>query len=773
MAEKTAATRTVSKASGFGQSVPMVDGKEKVTGKAQYAVDITMPGMLHGKVLRSPHAHARILSIDTSKAEKLPGVRAVVTHADTSGEIIGFSQYNDHYIFAKDEVRFVGDEVAAVAATSENIAKKALALIEVEYEVLDAVFTVEDALAEGAPLVHSENPGNIAHEISYARGDTDAAFAACDVVIEEEFSTSPAHPAYIEPQACVASYGTNGVMDIWANTQSPGGSIREKTAIVLGLPLGQVRIHQTFLGGGFGGKVWQHIIPATAVLAKKARLPVRMVYTRREDLANTPSRVPMKFRLKMGADKSGRILAKETLVVADNGAYSINAPIVIDTAATRIENLYRFENIRTTARLVYTNKIASGTFRGFGNPQGTFMVESMMDMLADKLGMDPGDIRKVNVVYPGYTSVHGWKITSCEVAQCIDKVKELSGWEEKRRTNRFGYGIGMSCVIHVNGNRSCFPAFDGSTAFISVDESGGASVMCGDGDIGQGASTIFAQIAAEEIGLPLSAVRVLRTDTEFGGFAFGAFASRITLNGGNAVRDAAKNVRMALLETAAEMRGGEVDEFSIVDGVVYDSTGWSASVSDVSLQYIYSHAGTHLRREGIFIPQDVVIADKVTKYGNISAAYSFACHVAEVEIDQDTGKVEVLNYYAVHDAGNVINPMLAEGQIEGGVAQGLGYALYEDYHFGPDGRMLNNSFLDYKLPTFKDVPNIVCGFAESEDPVGPMGAKGLGEPTIVPVAAAVGNAIANALGTRICHMPFGAEKVRGTVQKILKERGQP
>ncbi|MDR0840822.1 MAG: xanthine dehydrogenase family protein molybdopterin-binding subunit [Christensenellaceae bacterium] len=752
-----------------GQSVPMVDACEKVTGKAIYGADVEMPGMLYGRVLRSPHPHAKILSIDAAEAQRLPGVRAVVTWADTSGELIGFSQYSDHYIFAKDEVRFVGDEVAAVAAVDEDTAHRALKLIKVEYEVLPAVYTLDEAMAPGAPLVHDVTPENIAHQITYSRGDVDAAFAKCDVILEETFETSPAHPAYIEPQACLAAFDAYGNADIYANTQSPGGSIREKTAQVLGLPLGKVRIHQTFLGGGFGGKVWQHIIPATAVLARKAGRPVKMMYSRREDLACTPSRVPMRMKLKMGADRTGRILAKETLVLADNGAYCINSPIVIDTAATRIENLYRFENIRTTAKLIYTNKVSTGTFRGFGNPQGTFMVESMMDMLAKELAMDPAQIRIVNAVHPGYVTAHGWKINSCELEQCIHEVKRISGWEEKRKANRFGYGIGMSCVIHVNGNRSCFPAFDGSTAYISMNESGEAMVMCAEGDLGQGASTVFAQIAAQEIGLPMESVRVLRVDTEYAGFAFGAFASRITVNGGNAVRHAAAAVRRALLETAAGMRGGDVDTFTIHQGIVTDGTGWSATVAEVSLQYIYAHAGTNLRCDGFFIPPDVVIADKVTKYGNISCAYSFAAHVAEVEVDKDTGKVEVLNYYAVHDAGKLINPMLAEGQIEGGVAQGIGFALYENYCYGTDGHMLNNSFLDYKLPTFKDVPKITTGFAQGCDPVGPMGAKGLGEPTIVPVASAIGNALADALGERITQMPFTAEKVKGVVRRVMAQ----
>lgn len=754
----------------YGNNIPMVDGYEKVTGRAVYATDVVLPNMLYGKVLRSPFAHAKILSIDTSEAEKLPGVVAVVTNADTTKVKFSNSPYLDQYLFAEDEVRFVGDEVAAVAAEDELTAEKALKLIKVEYQELPAVFTIDEALKPGAPLVHTELESNVAHEIHYERGDIDSAWKDCVAVVEQVFETSAHHPAYIEPQATVASVDLDDNVDIYAGTQCPAGNPRNLVSTITGIPRSKVRIHQCFVGGGFGGKVWQHVMHIAVVLSRKARRPVKVVYDRAEDLSCTPRRVPMRLTLKMGADKEGHILAKETLIEADNGAYTINSSVVVDTTATRVESLYRFKNIRDTAKLIYTNILPSGTFRGFGNPQGTFMVECVMDMLAEKLGMDPVDIRLVNAVHPGDVSAHGWEIQSCELSQCIKMAAEKSHWKELRGKGEFGHGIGMGCCIHVNGNRSVFPAFDGSSAFIRLNENGKAELMCADGDIGQGASTVFAMIAAQTIGLKVEDILIQRVDSAISGFAFGAFASRITLNAGNAVKDAAEKIKAKLVSTAAVLANCKEEEIVIEDSMIKAGNGWSETVAEVSLQYLYQHGGAYMREEGFYMPPGVIMADKKTKIGNISPAYSFASHVAEVNVDIDTGKLEIAHYYGIHDTGEVINPMLAEGQIEGGVLQGLGYAIYENYYFDKSGKMLNSSFLDYKVPTSMDMPELESAFAESHEDRGPFGAKGLGEPTIVPVAAAVANALYDAVGIRFTEMPFTPEKVWRAIVEAKKER---
>ena len=606
-----------------GQSVSMVDAVEKVTGKAIFTVDVNLTDMLHAKILRSPYAHAKIKSIDISAAEALPGVYAVVTIEDTTRKKFSMSAVNDQTLFADGEVRFIGEEVAAVAAVDLHTAKKALELIKVDYEEIPAVFNVEDAMMPGAPLVHANIPGNLPHEIAYTRGDIESAWEKCTATVEETFETSIAHPGYIEPQACAAVFDAYGNVDIYAGNQSPCGAMREKVSDILGIPIGNIRIHQTFIGGGFGGKSWQHIIPITVALARKAKKAVKLVYTRKEDLSTTPPRVPMKLHIKMGADNTGRILAKESFILGDNGAYSINAPIVVDTAATRVESLYSFKNIKTSAKLAYTNKIPTGTYRGFGNPQGTYMVECAMDMLAEKLGMDPVQIRLVNAVQPDEITANGWEISSCELTQCIQKAAEISDWVEKKKNKRFGHGIGMACCIHVNSNRSVYPHFDGSTASVTFNENGEAVVFCSDGDIGQGASTVFAQIAADVLGLDMSKVKIKRVDG-YGQMAFGAFASRITLNAGNAVYKAAMDLKKKIMGMAASMAGcGEESDFYMENGYVTNGT-WKAELLDVIMKYVYFHVGRYPEGEGEFKPDNVVMADKKTKYGNISTAYSFA-----------------------------------------------------------------------------------------------------------------------------------------------------
>ncbi|MGI6507809.1 MAG: xanthine dehydrogenase family protein molybdopterin-binding subunit [Saccharofermentanales bacterium] len=748
-----------------GESVPMVDAVEKVTGKAKYSTDIALPNMLCGKVLRSPYSHARIKNIDTSAAEKLPGVAAVVTWSDSSGIPFSSSQYHDQYILAKDKVRFVGDEVAAVAAVDEQTAIEALELIKVDYEILPAVYDIDSALAEDAPIIHEDLDNNVRHNLEYERGDIESAWKHCVAVVEETVCTSRQHPAYIEPQSAVVDIDTDGRIEVWASSQIPAGEIRKKIALIVGVPLDDVRVHQTFVGGAFGGKVWQHIVPLTALLAKKANQAVRLTYNRREDLTCTPTRLNMRMRLKMGADAEGNILAKETEIVADNGAYCINSPVVVDTAATRIESLYRFKNISTKAKLVYTNTVPTGTFRGFGNPQGTFMVESVMDKLAEKLGIDPSEIRKINGVKPGDVSAHGWEIKSCELEQCIDKAVEASNWKEVKRDAQYGHGIGMACCIHVNGNRSVSPAWDGANASVKITEGGQAIVSCADGDIGQGASTTYAQIVADVLNIPLEKIRVVRVDTDNVGLGFGAFASRVTYLAGNAVKAAALIAKQKLFDHAALMAGDKQDQnMYLSDGHVKNFAGWSKPIGKVAEDYAYSHSGVPLYGNGYFTPPNVVMADFKTKYGNISSTYSFACHVAEVEVDLETGKIRIDNYVAVHDSGKLINPMLAEGQVVGGVVQGVGYSIFEDYYFDREGVILNNSFLDYKLPTSVDIPNITTIFADSNEPTGPMGAKGIAEITIVPVAAAIGNALYDALGKRVTTMPFTPERVLAAIK---------
>jgi len=481
----------------------------------------------------------------------------------------------------------------------------------------------------------------------------------------------------------------------------------------------------------------------------------------------------MRIRIKMGADREGKILAKEMDILADNGAYSINAPVVVDTAATRVDSLYRFKNLKTTTRLVYTNNPASGMFRGFGNPQSTFAVECMMDMLAEKLQMDPVEISLKNATQCGDVTAHGWEIKSCELSSCIRKAAAAIGWQEKKSSPRRNRGIGMACVIHVSGNRSVFPPFDGSTATVRINENGEAYVLPSDGDIGQGMSTVSAQIAAEALGFPVEKVRVHRVDTDWSGFGLGASASRVTTIGGNAVKLAAEDAKRQLLEHAAIMLKTAKEELDIEDGNVINSKSGAvlASAAEAAKFAVHSSGGDYIVGRGKYVTPGVVIADAKTKYGNISSAYSFGAHAAEVEVDVETGKVTVLRYVAAHDSGQIVNPLLAQGQVEGGVVQGLGFSFCENMHF-ENGKLLNDSFLDYKVPLALDIPPIETIFVDSYDPNGPFGAKGLGEPVLVPVPCAISNAIYDAVGIRLTELPFSPERVREAWKKKQRKAGE-
>ncbi len=634
-----------------GRSVTSVDGLEKVTGAARFTADLSRPGMLWGRALRSPLPHARILRIDARKALALRGVRAVVTGADCPRHTFG-NLIKDQHVVAFDKVRYIGDEVALVAATDPDIAREAVDLIEVEYEPLPAVFDIDDAIREGAPLVH-EAARNIAHQISIVRGDIAGAFSRCHEIVEEDFETSKVHQAYLETHACLADVDDRGRVELWSGNQSPGRT-RFQLAQALDIPIGNIRVHQAFVGGGFGGKAYQHVVFLSVALAMKVRRPVMMVFDRTEDFACTLPRVPMRIHIKMGCDRDGRLLGKEMRIVADNGAYSVNAPAVVDTAATRVDSLYRIPALRNEAMLVYTNQEPTGMFRGFGNPQSTFAVESCMDMLAERVGLDPVEIRLLNGTQTGDVTIHGWKIRSCALSDCIRKVADKIGMDHAKgagtttKADKKGplRGVGLGCVIHVNGNRSVFAAFEGSCARVRLDESGFAYVSSSCGDIGQGASTTFAQIAAEILGLPMSAMRVERSDTSITGFGLGAFASRVTVLAGNAVREAAEDLRNRIVGICADEWGVPEDDIRLEGGRATASATGSERIpaegltlGDVARLYTYAHGGENLEGKGHFTPDDVVIADKKTKYGNISGTYTFGAQGVEIEIDPDTGRI--------------------------------------------------------------------------------------------------------------------------------------
>ena len=752
------------KFSVVGRRVQRVEGFDKVTGDSKFIADIYLPGMLVGKVLRSPFAHARIRHIDTRKAEKLPGVRAVVTAEDTIKRPWG-AFFADQYILSVGKTRYVGEEVAAVAAIDPDIAEEAVDLIEVDWEPLTGVFDAEEAMRDGAPLVHDDKPNNIAMTMDIERGNIAQAFAESDVIVEDTFQSMPQWHCAIETIGSVAEYAPNGKYTIYMNTQTLFNA-RYRIATALGVPETDVRIIQSAVGGGFGGKSCDdNNALVAAVLARKARRPVKLINTREEEfLAGCRPRVFMKIDVRLGFKKDGRIRAKHIKVIADNGAYSAKAPAITGVAAMRHDTCYKYSDVKTEALLVYTNKIPTGAFRGFGNPSAEWAVEQAIDLGAHELGIDPLEIARINAAETGYVSPHGNRVTSCELKQCLDMAEKMVDWKAKRANKAPDTGLGLACTVHVSGKRH-FGDYDGSSATIKLNEDGKALILSGEGECGQGVHTAMCQIAAEELGVRVEDVEISRADTDLTTFCLGAFASRLTYVSGNAVKNAAANVKQQLFQQASEMLEANAEDLIANDGRIFVKgvEGKSIAVADVARARLFRHNGAPIVGSGSF-DADSVLPDS-TRFGNESGAYNYGVQAAQVHVDRQTGQVKVLKFVIASDCGTVIYPIGAEGQVEGGLAQGIGYALTEGLQFD-EGRPVNPNFSDYRIPSMRDMPPLEHAFADSYEPTGPFGAKGLGELNMDPTAAVISNAIFDAVGVRIKTLPITPEKIL----KALREK---
>ncbi len=756
---------TIDHFSTVGKRTPRVDGPDKVRGRTKYLDDLKFPGMLYGKVLRSPYPHARILKIDTSRAEKLLGVRAVATVEDTPKNKFGSyrSGVKDELILALDKVRYVGDEVAAVAAIDKEIAQEALSLIQVEYEELPTVFSIDEAMRADSPQIHEEADGNIASHTITVRGDPEKGFKEADFIFEDRFETHLQIHGYLEPVGCIASWDSAGKLTVWAPSQNPSWS-RFIFSEALNVPMGRLRVVQTFIGGAFGGKLEQKQYLVAAILAKKARKPVKMVNARDEEFQTSMPRVPMVIHLRMGIKKDGALAAKEHRIFADNGAYTKYASAVVNLGTYRVDGLYRLKNIRNENYLIYTNKVPTSAFRGFGNPQITFAMESMLDHLAEGIGMDPLELRLRNAAEPGDITAHGFKYTSCGLKDCLKQVAEGIEWKSKRNRRGTRRGVGVSATSHVCGNRSFFPLFDGATAYVRIDEGGKVKVITGEVEVGQGLLTAYASIAAEELGVSIGEVTVEAPDTDIAPFGLGTWGDRGTFIGGGAVKLAATDARMQLFDKAAEMLEADASDLECEEGKIFvkGSPQKNLPFLEVAADAVYTKGGAPILGKGTFVP-DSEIADQ-TRYGNISGAYAFGAQAAEVEVDEKTGEVRLVRIVAAHDVGRALNRATTEAQIEGATAQGIGYALFEEVNF-EEGVMLNPGFLNYRIPTALDVPPITSLLVETIDPAGPFGAKGVAEPAMTPTAPAIANAIYDAVGVRVKSLPITPKKVLEGLEK--------
>lgn len=755
-----------------GKPIPMLNAVEKVTGAMCFGADFTLPGALYGKILRSPIPHGWITRIDTSKARSLPGVTAVIAGPEMDLPLFTAAgqRIDDDRVLVKDKVHYVGDEIAAVAAVDEDTAVKALQLIEIDFDELPAMFTPEEAMSPGAPMIHDHMPSNIADHIEYEYGEVEKAFAKSDVIVEDEFFTGMVHQAYMEPQSVVALWEKTGKVTFWASVQVPQ-CLRGSYARALGIEPENVRIIQCNVGGGFGAKQECKIHPIAALLSKySSGRPVKIVNTREEEFMSTFPRMPFRIRMKIGSKKDGTILAKEGRFIGDNGAYTNYGIPIMVSCITRHDNLYRIKNIKVTADLVYTNKPATNAFRGFGNPQSHFAFESLLDVLAERLDMDPVELRLKNATQTGDVTPYGWKIGSCGLSECIQKATAKADWENKFKNKEnekenIARGIGLACCLHVSGNRTFLPFFDGATAFLRINEEGKVTVHIGEPDIGQGSKTVMAQIAADELGITPEDIYVENVDTDISPHGLGTFADRVTTLAGNAVKKAAVKARGIVLGYAARQLGIPEENLFFEDGFIIAKKQPDLKISfkEVAKIASFDQAGATIIAVGSFVPQDVSMVDPKTKFGNVSCAYPFVAQVAEVEVNKTTGEVKVLYMSAAHDLGKVINPLLAEGQVQGAIAQGIGFALFEEMKLNQGST--ESDFAKYRIARSTDMPKINIIFVETGDPKGPYGAKGLAEPALTPTAPAIANAIYNAVGIRLKELPMTPDKVLAALKE--------
>ena len=774
-----------------GKSVERLDAIDKVTGSGMFTTDFTLPGMLFGKVLRSPHPHARIVNIDTSKAEKLPGVKAVLCHKNVPKNYFNTSATMtftvpqmepilDQLIF-DDRVRYVGDEVAAVAATSEVIAKEALKLIEVEYEMLPAVYDPLEAMKDSAPEIHGERrkgptkniPGDI---IQIPYHDVEEGFKNSDVIVEGTFKLQIQKHGQLETQAAVASVDAQGNLTVWCSSQTPHPT-RIIIATALGIPYGKVRVlAPPYVGGGFGVRIGcsAKAEPIAGALALAARKPVRVVYTREEDFIASDTRHGGYVYVKIGAKKDGAFQAIDLKATLNKGAYcsfGIETPGVLGVMGLAT---YCVPAMRYYGHGVYTNITPAGAFRGFGAPQGTAAIESAVDMMAEKLGMDPIELRLKNIMKPGdpWHMPPEFKLSVSGMAECIAEGARRIGWENRGKLKsadphkRRGMGMGISTWVS-----NSFPfCVDYDNAYITMHQDGSVQLSVGSPEIGPGSSTTLAQLAADTAGISLGTITVVFGDTAATPFDIGSHASRTLFATGKAVVAAAQNMRGEILKYAAETFNLPLENLDIVDDNIVNFT--EKVVRNENCGGIGCVLATASNSEKI-----ISIAELAWKAHLLSRQFigvgqtipgnapPMQAHFAEVEVDLTTGKVDVLKVVAAHDVGKAINPSVVEGQIEGGVVMGVGYATTEEVVYDENGKQQNFNYHLYTMQTAVDRPEIEAVIVESNDPNGPFGAKGVGETGMIPTGAAILNAIHNALGVRPKELPVNMEKM----YKFLKE----
>lgn len=762
-----------------GQDLPRLEAREKITGRAEYSDDLSLPGMLHAAVQQSPYAHARIVSCDVSAALAVPGVFATFTGDDIGYHYIGpFVQ--DETAIAKGKVRYIGEAVAAVAAIDQATARRAVALIDIEYEELPSVLSIDEAMAEGAPLVHdnfdelvrtyeADHAPNVMSIMQVEEGDVEAAWAGCDVVIEGEYETQAQCHTYMEPCSALADIDANGKVTVWSGNQSVF-HLQANIAQTLDMPMSKVRCVTPRVGGAFGGKMEQTIQPIVVGLTRKVNRPVKLTLSREQDFEMIRSRHPSKVWIKTGAMNDGTLVARKVDIRLDAGAYGDDSPGVAGICALFCRGPYHIEHVSVESRAVYTNKLRAGAFRGFGGPQVAIAGETQIDEIAERIGMDPIDLRLKNAARPDEEWLAGMVLSKSAMAECLTRVRDASDWEQRRAAaakpaaNGKRRSIGIACLPHISGILT-------SGAIIRILEDGTAVLNTGAVDNGQGSDTVLVQMCAGALGIEVDQISLATPDTDSSPYNWGTTASRVTYMTGRAVVGAANSVIEQLKQRAASMMECAPEDLEMRPGGFIGIKG----VPDAQVTYRDISGFSHWVEGGPVIGTDSLAFDgenfdpkrgfiKGFPFGKVGA-WIFAAQAVEIEIDEATGKITPLEVWSAHDIGKAINPASVAGQVEGGVVQGIGFALYEEMVWDT-GRLANPSLMDYKIAGTMDAPpKINTILIEEADESGPFGAKGIGEPPIVGIAPAIANALSHATGIQLKRLPMTPESVLNALQE--------
>jgi CO/xanthine dehydrogenase Mo-binding subunit len=743
-----------------GKNLPLIDGPEKVTGRAKYVADMKLPRMLYGSVLRSPYPHADVLRIDTGRAKLLQGVKAVITPRDlpdvrynSAERFYGQSLPATEVILTK-RARFVGDRIAAVAAETPEIAEKALTLIDVSYRELPAIYDPEEALADGAPEIHPG--GNLASRVNMSVGDVQRGFEESDALFEGRYKTDMIQHVPLETHACLCDYNEAGRLTVWTPTQTPF-PYRFILSRALLIPVGKIRVIKPFAGGGYGAKNEIVDEPVCAALAVKTCRPVKMVMTRKEEFVASRTRHSAIIDVKTGVMKDGKLHARRMRAQFNTGAYCSGGPMVTAAGGSKSFALYKIPSMEFEGLCIYTNNPIAGAFRGYGNAEDHFATETQMDEIANELGLDPVEFRLMNLVRPGDRHAYsGINLGNMAVRECVMKGAETIQWAKTRglpsQLGSIRRGVGMACAVHTSG---AVPAqIDFSSAVIKVNEDGSVNFSTGTADLGTGSDTALAQIVAEELGVLLEDVKVEAADTDTTPFDMGAYGSRSLFVGGFAAKEAAHNAKVALLKEAATILNEPVHDLIAKNRRIYSQSNPAKSVSIAEVSLHANVNATH--------PHQIIGVATASPKENPPP---YAAHFVEAEVDLKTGKVTLLRVVAVHDSGRPISPINVEGQIEGAIAMGIGSALTERLKLNEKGEVTNPNLKEYRVVKASEMPQLNIILLPNEEPLGPYQAKSAGEIGIIPVAPAIINAVNNALGTRLRQIPATPERILQAISK--------